>query len=49
MKFKSKVRKQGERKSIEIPKTVRDNFDSGEEVNVEKIQKKTTIRNTKEM
>ncbi len=41
MKIKSKVTKFcGERKIVEIPKAVRDNFKLKEEVNIEKIKDK---------
>ena len=37
---KSKVRKfQGDRKVIEVPKAVRDDYDAGEEVEFEKVRK----------
>jgi len=36
MKIKSKVQKWGERRIIEIPKNVRDNFEIGEEVEINK-------------
>lgn len=41
MKIKSKVNKHGEdRKIVEIPVAVRDNFEVGEEVEISKIEKK---------
>ena len=39
MKVKSKVVKYGERKIVEIPKAVRDNFKIGEDVTIEKTKK----------
>lgn len=41
MKIKSKVSKFGnDRKMVEIPVSVRDNFDAGEEVEINKIEKR---------
>jgi len=38
--IKSKVRKsQGDRKVIEVPKAVRDEFNAGEEVEFQKVRK----------
>ena len=39
MKIRSKIRNYGSgRKMVEIPKSVRDNFEEGEEVIVEKVK-----------
>jgi hypothetical protein len=40
MKIKSNVATNGERKYVEIPKSVRHNFQKGEEVYIENIKSK---------